>query len=285
MVDLARTMPFLSDHRMIVAHIDSLVSKSGSESKERKEERETAVDNLVSYAEDPSPNVVIVLVAEDVDRRLRTFKQLVDHSADIDCKPLKGRAVPRWINERLRKSGYQPTRRAAQLLADSLENDLTLMANELEKIMTYVGDKKEIDVETIKKLAFSSLQTDIFGLVDALAVGDGETACTYIRRFLMLNESFTRLIHMIARQFRLIWQIKLLLDRGLDRQAVRQRLQLHPFVVKKTSGQARNFSYDQLEKALELILETDVGLKSGRWEEQVGLERLAVRLTEQAQNP
>jgi len=282
-LDLARTVSLFSRGRIIVAHIDHLVARPNrAESDERKARREGEIGLLLKYAADPTPGVVIVLTANSVDRRLRTYKQLASKVTAVSCDPLKGWELSRWIQERAQREGYRMSRDAAEFLSDVLQNELTLVASELDKIITYAGDNHRIDLDMVQQVASSSLQTDIFGLVDALSNGDAEEACAYIRGFIVSGAPVPYILYMIGRQFRLTWQIKLLRDRGEGQQQIRSYLELHPYVVRKTMAQANNFSYEALETAFELILEADVGLKTGRWEDQLGLELLAVKLASES---
>jgi len=57
------------------------------------------------------------------------------------------------------------------------------------------------------------------------------------------------------------------------------RLKLHPFVVKKTTRQAMNFSMEQLETVYRRLLEIDVAIKTGEMNDVLALDMLVVGLT------
>ena len=61
--------------------------------------------------------------------------------------------------------------------------------------------------------------------------------------------------------------------------AIQKQLGLHPFVVRKTADQAKNYSVEQLEGIMRKLLETDVSLKTSRLEATLALDMLVVELT------
>jgi DNA polymerase-3 subunit delta len=60
---------------------------------------------------------------------------------------------------------------------------------------------------------------------------------------------------------------------------IQKQLGMHPFVMKKISEQARNYSVEELEEVLVKLLETDVNLKTSRMEPTLALDLLVVELT------
>ena len=91
--------------------------------------------------------------------------------------------------------------------------------------------------------------------------------------------NFGDLLGMIVRQFRIMIQVKELSGQGLSQQDTATRLKLHPFVVKKTTRQAMNFSMEQLETIYKKLLETDVSIKTGKMDDVLALDLLVVGLS------
>jgi len=90
------------------------------------------------------------------------------------------------------------------------------------------------------------------------------------------------LLGMIVRQFRIMIQVKELSGQGLRagaQQDMATRLKLHPFVVKKTTRQAMDFSMGQLETVYRKLLETDVDIKTEKMNDVLALDMLVVGLS------
>jgi DNA polymerase-3 subunit delta len=84
---------------------------------------------------------------------------------------------------------------------------------------------------------------------------------------------------MIVRQFRIMIQVKELGEQGLSQRDMATRLNLHSFVVEKTTRQAMNFSMEQLETVYRKLLETDVAIKTGQMDDVLALDMLVVGLS------
>jgi DNA polymerase-3 subunit delta len=79
---------------------------------------------------------------------------------------------------------------------------------------------------------------------------------------------------MVARQTRILIQVKELSRAGMNREAVARRLGLHPFVVRKALEQQRNFSMVELESLHRRLLQADVATKMGHVDPIVELDML-----------
>jgi DNA polymerase-3 subunit delta len=84
---------------------------------------------------------------------------------------------------------------------------------------------------------------------------------------------------MLARQVRILIQVSELQQQRLTPREMASRLKLHPYVVEKTSAQARNFGLAQLEAAHQRLVETDWSIKTGKVEDALALDMLVVDLT------
>jgi len=99
-----------------------------------------------------------------------------------------------------------------------------------------------------------------------------------LRRLLDTGEHPLGLLAMIARQFRLLIQVKELKAEGATPPDVAKRLGIHPFPARKLTNQATHFTAAQLEAVYRHLLDTDVAIKSGEIEAEVALDLLVAGL-------
>jgi DNA polymerase-3 subunit delta len=100
-----------------------------------------------------------------------------------------------------------------------------------------------------------------------------------LHQLLEEGEPPLRLLGMLARQVRILIQVSELRAEGMTQSAMAKRLKLHPYVVKKGAAQALNFGTKQLEKAHDLLVQTDWKIKTGEMEDVLALDMLVVDLT------
>ena len=86
-----------------------------------------------------------------------------------------------------------------------------------------------------------------------------------------------RIMFLIARQFNQLLQVKELMNQGLDRSAIASRLKIQPFIVSKAIPQARRFSREQILSYVNLCVEAEEAVKSGRLQDRLAVELLIAK--------
>ena len=93
----------------------------------------------------------------------------------------------------------------------------------------------------------------------------------------LLNEgaASSYILVMIVRQIRLIVKAKELTRQRLPRQEIQNRLGLvSGYALSKTLDQAKGYPLDQLERTYRNLLETDISIKTGRYDGELALNLL-----------
>ena len=92
-----------------------------------------------------------------------------------------------------------------------------------------------------------------------------------------LREPPMRILFLIARQFNQILQVKELMNQGMEKNGIASKLKMQPFVVGKTMPQARSFSREQILSYVNLCVDTEEAVKTGRLDERLAVELLITR--------
>ena len=295
----AATAPFLAPHR--VARVDGLLLRltqpprraSGAAAGRPRRSKNTAtkraVDALVAFLPTvPADNRLILtepIAADGANRRSspaflrgRLGKVLKEHATVKELPLPQGPGLVRWLRERARRLGGSIMPDAADLLAQVSEGDLRSLDQEVRKLLTYAGPGRAVNAEDVRLLVHAAAQTDIFAFVDALATGRRQQALTQLAQFYAQGAQPQYLMSMIARQVRLLNQAKALAQAGTPASALPAALGAHPFVARKTAGQARRFGAAALVAMHHAVLDADLSIKTGQAAPQLALELLAVRL-------
>jgi DNA polymerase-3 subunit delta len=83
---------------------------------------------------------------------------------------------------------------------------------------------------------------------------------------------------MIVRQFRLLLQVRELLDQVSNPAEIAREIHLHPYVAGKISGQAYRFALPVLERIYHRLSEIDEEMKTSQVPGNLALETLVVQL-------
>lgn len=247
MYDLMANLP-QSTALVLIEHIDL---------KTRKGKLPAILNRLITWLQEDS---------QDSARRPKAFIQA--------CRAPSGQGFVDWLRRRSNESGGEISAPAASLLAELVAEDVLQADQELEKLLNYVDRSRPIEIEDVERLTPFRGQSNIFDMVDALGQRNGPKALQTLH-ILMETEYLGSIFGMVVRQFRLLIQVRECIDSGKD---PNQSLKLHPFVLKKLTAQARNFSLDSLEAIYQQLLTLDVGSKTGQVQLDVALVQLIASL-------
>ena len=303
----SNTMPFLADQRLVVVEGlpkkrrgESATSAPGDESgtgdsgtgtggkggkakkgkrsgKGNTESRASFEKGLAEYIPHmPDTSVLIVLVDELLDANNPLLKAAGEHGKVNQSTLPRGGALESWISKRAKSLGVTIDGDATTLLANFIGNQLRLLANELDKLATYVGDGGTITVDDVRTLSAQVQEARIFDLTDALAQRNQKQALTILHDLLADGEPPIKLISTISSQVRSLLLVKELSQQGMRSPQIASTLGIAPFVADKAARQVGKFTAAQLEVAYRQLLATDASLKRSRMTPEMALDLLVV---------
>lgn len=263
-------MPFLGEARIVIAR-DLLREVKGKTAQE-----------FVAVLSDVAPTTHLIFdESKTLPKRHAILTKAKDAGVQVRHFELpEARALPSWVQRRTRSYGGRIEARAAGLLAQNIGGNLRLLDQEIQKLLLYVGDRKEISVEDVRVMVPYVQSADvIFQMVDAVGQRDGRRAASYLHRLLDVGEHPLRIFGMVVRQFRILIQIRWLIDRHHTQQQIASRLKLHPYVAQKVHAQADHFTPAQLLEAYRHLAEMDLAIKRGEIPADMALDLLVAQLT------
>jgi DNA polymerase-3 subunit delta len=132
---------------------------------------------LEAYLKSPAPDTLLVMTAPADAREDKTLSRLAD---SVNCEPLTGAKLPKWIAARVEKHlGTTITPGAIELLQGSVGTDLSQMAIELDKLAAYcVG--REIDEAAVGAVVGVRRDETMGRLLDAVAQRNSTDALALI---------------------------------------------------------------------------------------------------------
>lgn len=275
-------VPFMTKRRLIIVH--GLLSRLVPPKGEPQPELTDFVDNLASYLphmpdttrlvfceqDKLSASHPILAVAREEGKRQQAFIKAFDLP--------KEKTLPAWIRARAADKGGQISNEATALLVTLIGSDLRTLDQEIEKLLVYAGERI-VTSDDVMLLVSRAREASVFHLVDSIGSRQTSRALELLHQLLDDGEEPLRLLSMLARQVRILIQIKELSSRGMTAREIASQAHLHPYVAEKGIKQARNFEMDQLEAAHDKLVETDWAIKTGRTGDVLALDALIVALT------
>ncbi len=273
--------PFLSSHRLVIVEglFGRFEEKPGRQRYGRNKSGNGLVEweGLTSYIEHMPETTVLVLVDEEVKGSNPLLKK-ISPLAEVRTFPLlKREALKDWIRQRVKRESGNITPQAVHLLAELIGGDLWAMDGEIQKLLLY-SQARPINEDDVKQLVSCIQEANIFALVDAVAEGRTESAQRLLHRLYHEGMPPTHILAMITRQFRLIAQA-LDLQKGLSRPQIQGMLGLKSgYSLDKTLSQAKLYDFEGVKRAYDQLLETDLAIKTGKYNDKLALELLVTEL-------
>ena len=169
LIALARRYPMMSKFQVVIVReaqdIKNLIPKSESEKEN---------DVLQDYILNPVPTTILVLCHKykTIDKRTKLAKSIEKNSVLFESKKLYDNKIPDWITDYIHARKYKINPRNAVMLSEFLGNDLTLISNELEKLMLNVNAGAEITDTHIEMYIGISKDYNNFELQNAIGNKD-----------------------------------------------------------------------------------------------------------------
>ena len=148
---------------------------------------------------------------------------------------------------------------------------------ELEKLVSYTWGRDVITDQDVEAICTNQVTNKIFDMVAAIVGGRTRQAMDLYQDLLTLKEPPMRIMFLIARQFNQILQVKELMNQGMDRGRIASGLKMQPFVVGKIMPQARSFTREQILSYVNLCVDSEEAVKTGRLGDRLAVELLIAR--------
>ena len=246
----------------------------------------------------------LVLTTDLVDKRRKLYKTIKKTGVVIDCSVPKGEkaadkrrqqeVLKARVKETLERAGKTMATGGFEALYEKIGVDMRSFSNEVEKLIAFVGDRKEVlpsDVETVSK---RTKQDPIYEMSNAIAERDTRKALFFLDSLLKNNFFPLQVLAAASNQIRKLILAKDFirggygsgwgkdLSYGAFQKTILPELKkrepdfltssAHPFAIYMTLKQSDNYTLEELIGAMEVLLDADIRLKSSGQDAKIVLE-------------
>ncbi|MNI12940.1 DNA polymerase III subunit delta [compost metagenome] len=216
--------------------------------------------------------------ADKLDERKKIVKALKERDAALPFLSLTPEELQQWVNKQANRNGFTFAQGADEQLILYTGGHLQALSAEIEKISLYIGQGGTITLDHIDQLVARSTEQNVFILIEDIVQLRLERAFVILEELLKQKEEPIKILMLIARQFRIIMQVKELSKQGYSGQQMASQVGLHPFAVKVAEGQAKKYDVRKLSMILSQLADLDYQMKSGKIDKVLGLELFLLKL-------
>ncbi len=260
--DIADTLPFFSDYRIIVIENSGLFKSA---------------NDLADYIKNMPDTTVLLFIEKEIDKRNKLYKTVNKDGIVVEMNQMKESESKSFISMKLKENNKVIRESTAEYFLQQVDNSMNNIVNELDKLIAYTDGRDEITVQDIDEVCCKMVTGRIFQMIDYAASGNKNGTVKLYHDLLQLHESPMSILYLLTRQFNILLQIKSL--SGAAKNEIAGKIGIPPFTVAKYISQAQRFNKNQLKIMLDKCIETEYRFKRGLIGDQIGVELLLVDLT------
>jgi DNA polymerase-3 subunit delta len=267
-IEASRRTPMMADYQVVILKEAQALDK---------------MEELESYIKNPSKATILCMVYRKakVDKRKTFFKQLLKSAVVLESQPIKDQQVSSWVKSYVESKGFGISDEASVLVAEYIGNNLTRVANEMNKVILQVGEAKQLEAEDITENIGISKDYNIFELGKAFGDKDVAKVFKIVKHFGLnsKNHPFIPTIGYLNTYFTKVYQANFI-GQISDRDAA-AFLGIPPFLVREYKQAARNYPLEKIRKVFSILSEYDLkskGVENNSIEDEALYTELAYKI-------
>ena len=262
-IDLAETLPFFAERRLIVLENTGFLKNASPE--------------LAEYIKEIPETTSVIFIEEELDKRGKLYKAIKDKGRIVELKRQDDQTLMKWILGFVKREDKQISEATIRYFLGKVGNDMENIQREREKLFCYCMYRTDITVADIDAICTTQIENHIFDMVDAVANKEQKKALDYYYDLLALKEPPMRILYLLTRQFRILMEVKDMEGLGFGQKDIASKVGIMPFLVGKYRAQAKAFSKKELREIVEAGVEAEEMVKTGRMGDALSVELFLVQ--------
>ena len=268
-------IPMFAEYKCVLVNDYDFDSLSESDFKE-----------INAYLNDISPSTVLILsmptLAMDSKKNSK-FKKMAATAekigVSIEFLKKPDTALEKQLISWAEKTGCTLNSRNAAKIISMWGTDMTFLRNEMLKLTAYANGT-EITEDMIKLLVVKNTEIRIFALSDCIMAGNFSGAYSQLSQLFEQNEKPEIILSTLGSVYIDMYRMRVALESGKTISDVSTDFKYgkRDFVLKKANANSKRYSTTALRRALDVILQTDMKLKSTRSDPKILFETLITKL-------
>lgn len=249
-INTAKRFPMMANHQVVIV---------------KEAQNIKNIEELIHYAKSPLASTLLVIAYKykTLDKRKKLYKTIQENGILFESKKLYDNEVPAWINVYLKKKNRTIDPGAGMLLNEYLGNDLSKIANELDKlIITLPENEFNITNTHIERNIGISKDYNNFELHKALTQKNVLKANRIVNHFAQNQKDnpFTMTIATLYHFYSKVLTYHFIKNKG-DKRSVAATLKVNPYFVGDYEKAARQYNPKKTVEIISLLREYDLKSK------------------------
>ncbi len=228
---------------------------------------------LLNYLEKPNTNSVIIFITADkLDLRKKITKFIKEKYSLIVIPNLKPYEIENRLRDYFKSKNLEASLEILKYIINNSLNNYDVVMSEAQKIGLYYNEKTIIKYNDVENIVAKSLNTNNFLFVDAVVDNDLERSLNLYNDLKTMKVEPTILLSLLARDFRIMLNIKNMQKEGIREYEIMNNLGLVDWQFNKYLNKVFPYKIKELENIMLKLAQLDLDIKRGRIDKFIGLE-------------
>ena len=268
-IDLAETLPFFAERRLILFEDTGFFKSSGSD--------------LADYISDMPETTCFIFIENEVDKRSKLYKAVKAKGHIVELGVQDENTLRRWVQGLVKKEGKTMAQGDVAYFLNKVGTDMENITKELEKLVCYAMDRDVLTRTDIDAVCVTQITSHIFEMVNAVADKKQRKALDLYYELLALKEPPMRILFLLTREYRILFHVKALQKQGYGKNEIASKAGLHPFAAGRYMDQANRFHSKELRAVIEEGADIEQRVKTGLLTDHLAVELFLVKYSAAAQ--
>ncbi len=229
------------------------------------------VDIINDYLDKPNPNTILIFTTlNGIDLRKKVVKRIKDNNCLINIPKLDKRGINDLITNYLKEYKYSIDYQTINYIMDNSYSNIDIIYNELGKIMLFYNNPCKINYNDVVKIVGKELDSNNFHFVSAVIDKDLELSLKLFNDLKVYKVEPTVLISLLAREYRLMYYVKLLYKRH-SKDKICSYLGIQDWQLNKIYNNSIKYQERELLDNLVQLCNIDMNIKKGIYDKETSL--------------
>ena len=243
----------------------------------REEDRAVLVEYINSAV---SANATLVLISSKSCAKTEKFLRKISSRIEkLVFSKLQADKVVSWIINKFKQENKQISRRSAELVFDSAQQDFGRISSMISQLLLFIAEREKVIDDDILQFADIPLEGSTFGLLDSINEKDLRKSLIILKGLFQSGSSPVQILGLLTWHITRIMAVKRLLLKKVSRADMALSLKTGTYVLGRLVSQASGVTLDRLKSDLQALLETDLLIKRSSIKGDYLLEMLVVKLS------
>ena len=274
-IDEANSISLFADNKLIIVSDTTIFNRKKKTEDEENTKDNDNLDILIDYLNHQNDQVDLIFInnQETIDNTKKITKLIKDKGV---IKEFNNLNIKETIKSLFGK--YKISYDLIDLLINRVGNDISVLKEEIDKIITYKDKDLEINKDDILSLTYLNIDVSAFNFADQIINKNKNEALKIYNELLEMHSDPSTVIALLASKVRLIYGVLELRHLGYSMYQMCDTLESKEYPIKLALQAASKTTKEEIINVLNDLADLDINIKTGKINPNLGMQLFILKI-------